>query len=340
MPARRTFRHAVVGAIAVVLASSCGGQGPAALVGSHRIDDAEVVAAAAVLRSIFGVQSGTCGTLDGDTDTQEAACNRLALSALIPMKLADDYATANGVTVDAAAVTTAIEDFEGQFGGDVLRVSLEENGATRQQFETLIRGSLLQDEVAKALTIEMLGEDGLLAAYERGLADLTIVQVDHILVGTEAEANDVYDRVTGPGATRDDFLALAGKVSTDPTVQQNEGSLGSSYASGYTQAFADAVLAMQVGDISRPVETEFGWHVINMVDKEVTPFDEAREGIVQAESGPIFFDWVRARVDEGDVEVDPRFGRYDREGLRVARISSTDPSAVITSPTPVNAAPG
>ncbi len=53
------------------------------------------------------------------------------------------------------------------------------------------------------------------------------MQVDHILVKTKAEADDVYAQVTAPGATEQDFLDLAKEVSIDPSAKQNSGSLGS-----------------------------------------------------------------------------------------------------------------
>ena len=64
------------------------------------------------------------------------------------------------------------------------------------------------------------------------------MQADHILVKTEAEAQDVYQQVTAPGAhRRDDFLALAKQVSIDPSAKQNAGSLGSAVASTYVPEF-------------------------------------------------------------------------------------------------------
>ena len=77
--------------------------------------------------------------------------------------------------------------------------------------------------------------------YQDGLASYTTVQVDHILVKTKAEADDVYAQVTAPGATEQDFLDLAKQVSIDPSAKQNSGSLGSAVASTYVPPFAAAV---------------------------------------------------------------------------------------------------
>ena len=83
---------------------------------------------------------------------------------------------------------------------------------------------------------------------------------------------------------------------------------------------------MEEGETSRPVQTEFGWHVIHMVDKEVTPYEDVRADLVASRSGPAFADRVRDEMEEGHIEVDPRFGRFDPETLTVVRITSTDPS--------------
>ena len=63
--------------------------------------------------------------------------------------------------------------------------------------------------------------------YQEQTSRYTTVQVDHILVKTKAEADEVYAQVTAPGATEQDFLDLAKEVSIDPTsAKQNSGALG------------------------------------------------------------------------------------------------------------------
>ena len=149
------------------------------------------------------------------------------------------------------------------------------------------------------------------------------MQVDHILVKTEAEADDVYAQVTAPGATEQDFLDLAKEVSIDPSVKQNSGSLGSAVASTYVPEFGAAAIALEPGEISKPVKTQFGWHVIRMVDKEVQSFEDVKQQLIDANASTVFNDWLVDQVSGGTVDVNPKYGRFDEETLQVMRISST-----------------
>ena len=85
------------------------------------------------------------------------------------------------------------------------------------------------------------------------------VQARHILVATEGEAETVIKRLEkGEG-----FAALAGELSLGPSASRG-GDLGYFLAEEMVQAFSDAAFALQPGELSVPVETEFGWHVIHM----------------------------------------------------------------------------
>jgi foldase protein PrsA len=341
----RRFSIAVRVGVAPIVAlalSACATANPAATVAEVDgmvLTPGQLDTAANVFRSVYGVQQlGGCGTEDGATDTQEAACNRLALTALILFRLSDSYAADHGIEVSDADVTKAVQRFESSYGKSVLDEQLNANGATKDDFTELMRESLLQNEVAKALAEATLTEDGLRQAYRASIGDFTIVQVDHIVVKTKAEADKAYRQVTAPGATRQDFLALAKKISVDPTVQQNGGSLGSAYAATYAPAFAKAVVHLQPGEISKPVHTTYGWHVIRMEDKEVTPLSQAKDQILQKSSAQAFHDWAKALAASGAIDVNPTFGRWDDGQLAVVRITSTDPSVAESPESPVDVA--
>ena len=84
----------------------------------------------------------------------------------------------------------------------------------------------------------------------------------HILVATEEEAKAIRAELDG-GA---DFAAIATEKSTDRGSAAAGGDLGWFGVGMMVKPFEDAVIAMQKGEISGPVESQFGWHVIKLND--------------------------------------------------------------------------
>jgi peptidyl-prolyl cis-trans isomerase C len=104
------------------------------------------------------------------------------------------------------------------------------------------------------------------------------VRAYHVLLKTEAEAKEVYAKAK----TGEDFEVLAKKFSKDPSVEQNMGDLGFFNRSRMVPQFADAAFAMKKGEISQPVKTPFGFHVIKVVDKKdgkPVKFDDVKEQV-------------------------------------------------------------
>lgn len=104
------------------------------------------------------------------------------------------------------------------------------------------------------------------------------VRASHVLVKTEAEAKEVYEKAK----KGDDFEVLAKKYSKDPSAAQNNGDLGFFTRSRMVPAFADAAFSMKPGEISQPVKTPFGYHVIKVVEKKAgkaVKFDEVKDQV-------------------------------------------------------------
>ena len=100
--------------------------------------------------------------------------------------------------------------------------------------------------------------------YKKAFKGETEVKASHILVKTEAEADDIIKQLKG-GA---DFAKLAAEKSQDKAAAKRGGDLGYFKKGDMVQAFADAAFAMKPGDVSqKPVKSEFGYHVIKVVDK-------------------------------------------------------------------------
>lgn len=143
------------------------------------------------------------------------------------------------------------------------------------------RRSLLAGEVVNSISDEAVTEAGVTAAYEEMIADMGEAEefnAAHILVETEQEALAVIDRLDAG----EDFAGLARELSTDFGSGANGGDLGWFGPGMMVPPFEQAVMALEAGAVSAPVETQFGWHVITLNDtREVTPpaLDEVRADI-------------------------------------------------------------
>ena len=90
------------------------------------------------------------------------------------------------------------------------------------------------------------------------------MRASHILVATKEDA----DAVKAELATGKAFDAIAREKSTDPSAAQNGGDLGYFQRGQMVKPFEDAAFALtEPGQVSEPVESQFGWHVIKFTDK-------------------------------------------------------------------------
>lgn len=120
------------------------------------------------------------------------------------------------------------------------------------------------------------------AYYDKEIASkpgIEEVRARHILVETEDTANEL----TAKARNGDDFAELAAAHSTGPSKSQG-GDLGFFKQGDMVPAFSEAAFSMQPGDVSDPVKTRFGWHVIKVEERRAAPppsLEESQEEIRQ-----------------------------------------------------------
>lgn len=144
---------------------------------------------------------------------------------------------------------------------------------------TLI-GLLLEKEIeAKA----KVSEQEVKEYYEKHKEEFTPVsqiRVSHILVKTEKEARDILQKLKKGG----DFSAIAKKSSIDTATAKNGGDLGFISKGQMVQEFEAAAVKLKVGEISEPVQTKFGYHIIKVTDKKMGPaieFNRVKDMVLQ-----------------------------------------------------------
>ncbi|MHA3978121.1 peptidylprolyl isomerase [Halovulum sp. GXIMD14794] len=133
-------------------------------------------------------------------------------------------------------------------------------------------------EVIGQLVSEEISEEALQTSYDETygeVAPTTEYNASHILVETEEEAQTIVEELEG-GA---DFAELATEKSTGPSGPRG-GELGWFGQGAMVPEFEEAVISLEPGTISAPVQTQFGWHVVKLNEtREVPPpsLDETRD---------------------------------------------------------------
>jgi len=102
----------------------------------------------------------------------------------------------------------------------------------------------------------------------------------HILVNTEADAKLVLNRL----ASGEDWAKIAAEVSIDTGTKDNGGDLGWFGKGKMVKPFEDAVFALKAGEISAPVQSDFGWHVIQAIGHDSLPMT-FEDWIAQVKAG-------------------------------------------------------
>ena len=122
------------------------------------------------------------------------------------------------------------------------------------------------------------------------------VRASHILVDDEKTAKEIKAKLE----KGEDFAKLAKQYSKDTGSAQNGGDLGWFGPGKMVEEFEKAAYTLNVGEISNPVKTQFGYHIIKVTDKEKKKsFDEMREEIeYEVKKSKLDTSKVQSKLDE------------------------------------------
>lgn len=168
--------------------------------------------------------------------------------------------------------------------------------------------------VRSALSGVSVGEDSLRKYYEERKADFSQNCVSHILVKTKAESDSVLARLKNG----EDFATVAKQVSIDTGSGAKGGDLGCNPKGAFVPEFDEAASTQPIGQLSDPpVQTQYGFHIILVKERQEATFDSAREQVraaVNAETQNAFREFLTQAVGAAKVTVDKRYGTFEPSG--------------------------
>jgi len=160
---------------------------------------------------------------------------------------------------------------------------VDRNPEVAAQMDLARQGIMIQAFFEEYVKANPIKDEELKGQYEQFKAQMgdTEYKVRHILVDKEDEATGIIASLKKGG----DFAALAKEKSKDPGSKDNGGDLDWSPTARYVKPFADAIKGLQKGQTTdKPVQTQFGWHVIRLDDSrptKVPAFDEVKQQFAQ-----------------------------------------------------------
>ena len=153
------------------------------------------------------------------------------------------------------------------FAQEGKKMKLDEEPSVRAAIDFVIEKVLMQAFLSKYVQ-ENIKEENIKASYNNFIADETSreeIKASHILIDTESEAIDVINMLNDG----DDFAELAKNKSTGPSGPSG-GDLGWFKRGQMVPPFEKAAFSLNKNEITqRPVQTQFGWHVIKIFDKRI-----------------------------------------------------------------------
>jgi peptidyl-prolyl cis-trans isomerase C len=240
---------------------------------------------------------------------QYVALRRQAMQFLVQREQFEQKAEELGLSISEADVEKQMQTVKSQyFGKDgkcdaacekKYQAEIKKQGVTNEQVREDVRASVVQNKIYDKVTAGVTVSDKDIEEYykknKQNYIQPASRDVRHILVKKRALANSLHQRAKGG----ENFAALAKRFSTDPGTKKQGGKLPISKGRQVPE-FDKAAFALEKGEISEPVKTSYGWHIIlaltNIKKEKVTPLSEVkpaiRQQLLQQEKTNVMKDWV------------------------------------------------
>lgn len=182
---------------------------------------------------------------------------------------------------------------------------LKDNGIDekfiKEQIETNLYMQQFQEQIIKDLDLSDSNLEKFFNKHKEDYQD-TEVRASHILVKTEEKAKEVLQKIKAG----EDFAELAKKYSEDPSAS-NGGDLGYFKKGMMVSEFDKAAFALKPGEISDPVKTKFGYHIINVIDRkeDKKEFKDVKENVKQSMVQQAILDRIKKISSETKIEKYP-----------------------------------
>ncbi|HZJ99557.1 MAG TPA: peptidylprolyl isomerase [Tissierellaceae bacterium] len=228
------------------------------------------------------------------------------LDILVANKIKDAEIEAKDINISDEEIEEDLEKMKEFYGSEeALENDLITYGLTLDDVKNNIKSNL-EIELLLEPYIEITDEEmkDYFEANKASFDQVEEVRASHILVETEEEALEVKGKLDDG----DDFADLAKEYSSDTANSESGGDLGYFDRNKMVDEFSEAVFAMEIGAISDPVQTNFGYHIIKLddiVEAKEAVYEENTETIkdiiFQQKAQEAYMVWYAEMLEEYEI---------------------------------------
>jgi foldase protein PrsA len=262
-------------------------------------------------------------------DTIKRQFEQSLLGRLIRRMVLQKEAAEAGVEVSDADVEEQIDGFRQDFEDEEQFLEeIRRQGTTLEEVREFVRDSLFEERLrADAMEDTAPTEEEIRSFYDEGQDQFAEIHTAHILVEKKGAAERLKKQLNATPQKRldDTFAKLASEHSIDTGSGSQGGDLGYVNPNTLVPEYSQAVAELEPGDISEPVRSQFGFHIIKLIDRRVAPFEDVRGQIEQQLAGDVgeeeWQKFIRRAYRDAEIEVNSRFGELDIESQLIVNAS-------------------
>ena len=223
---------------------------------------------------------------------------KTVLDEMVDYKILEEDAKKLGIEVDSKVVDKKLADLKKDLG-EKYKDEQKKLG-TKDSF---YKDKIMEQEFLKAHEKKVKGsfevkDEELKNYYEEHKNEYYLAKVSHILLKTEEEANQVYGELS-----ENNFGELAKKYSKDQNSKESNGFLGEFKSGIFEESVDEEIKNLNAGQISKPVKSKLGYHIIRVDEKKTQAFSDVKDSIRNEILNKKYQDYLKNLKEKAEVEI-------------------------------------
>lgn len=233
-----------------------------------------------------------------DNLTIDDYIKKTVLDEMVDYKIIEEDAKKMGIEIDSKLVDKKFAELKKDLG-EKYKEDQKKLGIKDSYYkDKIVEQEYLKAHEKKVKSAFEVNDEELKKYYEEHKNEYYLAKVSHILLKTEKEANQVYGELS-----ENNFGELAKKYSKDQNSKESNGFLGEFKSGIFEESVDDEIKNLNAGQISKPVKSKLGYHIIRVDEKKTQAFSDVKDSIRNEILNKKYQAYLKNLKEKSEVEI-------------------------------------